>query len=196
MRVCRPKDRLIQHFPKTAFELLPESDPPMVDAITRPDGPGWYPNLLNSEQCYGELYPLLTELPAFDYVHWASARDESCIRKLMLGQKDFLRFAVHCASGEYVPWQKTAKHPDMQRRAVQFHCLQCKMDPCGDHGAHAAHHRKKELSHTGRTAWLAQSWHMSLITWSSSRGNSRVASTPPSLPAQATSDTVWSGLQT
>ena len=61
----------------------------------------------------------------------------------MLGQLDFLRFAVHCASGEYVPWQKTANHPDMQCRAVQFHCLQFKMGPCGDHGAHAAHHRNR-----------------------------------------------------
>ena len=58
MCMCRPKDRGLQHFPKAAYELLPESDPPM--AITGPDGLGWYPNLFNSDQWYGELYPLET----------------------------------------------------------------------------------------------------------------------------------------
>ena len=163
MRLCRPKDRGLQHFPKAAFELLPESVPPMLDAITGPDGPGWYPNLINSDQWYGELYPLETELPAFDYVRWASGRDESCIRKLMLGQVDFFRFAIHMASGEYVPWDKTDNHPDMQCRAVQFHCLPCKMDPCGDHGAHGHHHRGNR-SRAGRTAWPARSLHTSSIT--------------------------------
>ena len=84
---CRDKDRGLLNFPKAAFELLAEDDPPQVDSLG-PDGPGWYPKLFNSEQWYGDLYPLETGLPAFDFVHWASARDESCIRKLMLGQVD------------------------------------------------------------------------------------------------------------
>ena len=100
---CRDKDRGLLNFPKAAFELLAEDDPPQVDSLG-PEGPGWYPKLFNSEQWYGDLYPLETGLPAFDFVHWASARDESCIRKLMLGQVVFARFAVHVASGEYVPW--------------------------------------------------------------------------------------------
>ena len=29
---------------------------------------------------------------------------------------------------------------------VQFHCLPCHKDPCGDHGARASHHRNKPFS--------------------------------------------------
>ena len=93
---CRDKDRGLLNFPKAAFELLAEDDPPQVDSLG-PEGPGWYPKLFNSEQWYGDLYPLETGLPAFDFVHWASARDESCIRKLMLGQVIFFS-ASHSTS--------------------------------------------------------------------------------------------------
>ena len=103
MRKCRKKDRDLQHFPKGAFELLPPQDLPILDTIAGADGPGWYPGIWTSEQLCDTVYPLATDLPAFDYVRTASARDESCVRKLMLGQVDYMRFAVHLLADEYVP---------------------------------------------------------------------------------------------
>ena len=40
MRKWRPKDRDLQNFPKAAFELLPEHDPPILDTIAGAGGLG------------------------------------------------------------------------------------------------------------------------------------------------------------
>ena len=64
----------------------------------------------------------------------------------MLGQVDYMRFAVHLLAGEYVPWSTCEKHSDLGTMAVQFRCLQCKRDPCGDHGIHSAHTRGRPFS--------------------------------------------------
>jgi len=64
----------------------------------------------------------------------------------MLGQVVYMRFAVHLLAGEHVPWDTCEKHPDLGTMAVQFRCLQCKRDPCGDHGIRSVHTRGKPFS--------------------------------------------------
>ena len=81
MQKCRPKDRDLQNFPKAAFELLPADDSPVLDMIAAAGGPGWYPSIWTSMQWAEPVYALATDLRAYDYVHQASARDESSVRK-------------------------------------------------------------------------------------------------------------------
>ena len=90
----------MQNFPWGAFELLPEQDLPILDTIAGAGGPGWYPGIWTSEQWAEPVYALATDLRAYDYVHQASARDESSVRKQLLGHVDYLRFAVHVTAGE------------------------------------------------------------------------------------------------
>ena len=145
MTECRTKDRIICHFPRSAFEYITD-DTPDLSVICGPLGSGWYPRMYNLPQWHGEMYALELALQPYDFVHKASAREVSSVRKLFLGQTDYFRFSVALASGEYVPWDKIEDHPALRCRAVQLHCLTCGNGPCGDHSAHHAHHRGQKFS--------------------------------------------------
>ena len=144
MTECRTKDRIICHFPRSAFEYITD-DTPDLSVICGLLGSGWYPRMYNLPQWHEEMYALELALQPYDFVHWASAREVSSVRKHFLGQIDYFRFSVALASGEYVPWDKCDDHPALRCRAVQLSCLTCGKGPCGDHSAHRAHHRGQKI---------------------------------------------------
>ena len=146
MRKARDKDRGLQALPKSLFHYVPEEDPPILGVAAGIDGLGWYSKLWLSEQWSEYLYPIATDLPAFDFAHPVSARDPACIRRLVHGHVEYFRFALHLFSGEYVPWEFGQKHENFRTAAVRFHCLQCRKDPCGDHGGRNSHTRGKKFS--------------------------------------------------
>ena len=110
MRRAADKDRKLQSFPRAAFKHLPEEDSPILGVLAGPSGPGWFPHPWRSEQWSGMLFPLETELPAYDFVHPVSARTPAAVRRLMLAQVDYLRFSVRIAGGEYVPYELQETH--------------------------------------------------------------------------------------
>ena len=118
MKRAAGKDRPLQSFPRSAFQFLPDEDPPILRVLAGPDGPGWFPKLWQGEQWSGMLFPLDVSLPAFDYVHRVSAKTPSDMRRLMLSQVDYLRFAVRIAAGEYVPYELAEMHGALQTRAI------------------------------------------------------------------------------
>ena len=72
----------------------------------------------------------------------------------MMGHVEYIRFALHVAAGEYVPWEVSPQHEGLRTMAVRFRCLQCRKDPCGDRGEHAFHTKGKKFA--ARAAGIAK----------------------------------------
>ena len=101
---CRQKDRVISKMSRRPFEFLTGEDEPDTSVICGEDGPGFYPRLMRGPQWSMELYDLNLELNPYDFMHHQSGSTVACVRKLLLGHCDVLRFGLGMASGEYVPW--------------------------------------------------------------------------------------------
>ena len=90
-----------------------------------------------------ELYDLNLELNPYDFMHYQSGSTVSCVRKLLLGHCDVLRFGLGMASGEYVPWAQDRYHDAWKCHTIQVRCLSCGKCPAGDHCRHEQHHKNK-----------------------------------------------------
>ena len=66
------------------------------------------------------MYALETSIPAYDHVHPVSATDTASVRRLMMGHVEYIRFALHVASGVYVPYEVSPKHEGLRTMAVRF----------------------------------------------------------------------------
>ena len=140
---CRRKDRVISKMPRKAFEFLTGEDEPDTSVICGENGPGFYPRLMLGPQWSMELYDLNLELNPFDFMHYQSCSSVSCVRKLLLGHCDVLRFGLGLASGEYVPWAQDRCHDAWKCHTIHVRCLSCGKCPAGDHCRHENHHKNK-----------------------------------------------------
>ena len=140
---CRRKDRVISKMPRKAFEFLTGEDEPDTSVICGENGPGFYPRLMLGPQWSMELYDLNLELQPFDFMHYQSCSSVSCVRKLLLGHCDVLRFGLGLASGEYVPWSQDRCHDSWKCHTIYVRCLSCGKSPAGDHCRHENHHKNK-----------------------------------------------------